>query len=56
MTNLQVKQANDSYIGFSTTSSMVEYIDNLSEQNKTSRSEIIRAIIRAFQEQNAQSQ
>lgn len=54
MTELQVKQVNEKYIGFSTTNSMVEYIDRLSEENNTSRSEIIRAIIRTFQQNDAQ--
>jgi metal-responsive CopG/Arc/MetJ family transcriptional regulator len=54
MSNLQIKEANEKYIGFSTTPSMVDYIERLSEENNTSRSEIIRAIIRTFQQNDAQ--
>ena len=45
---------NEKYVGFSITNSMLEYIDRLSEENKTSRAEIIRAIIRTFQQNDAQ--
>ena len=54
MANLEVREVNEKFIGFSTTNSMVEFIDRLSEENNTSRSEIIRAIIRTFQQNDAQ--
>ncbi len=55
MNKLVINEKIDNFIGFSVTNSMLQYIDRLSDLNKTTRSEVIRAIIRSFQEQDAES-
>lgn len=56
MSNLKLAEKNDSFIGVSIPSSMLAFIESLSVQSNATKSEVVRAILRSFQENNAQSE